>query len=180
MKTLFYLPLLSLLLIKTTYSFEFYNDMILKNSTITYHMHYMLKNIQGITTETKGRGRCEKEQCNFILGTPVKSFLSKDSGRDSNMLKYTRSALYPVVSLSFAVAQKVQNKFKISVAISFAGKHKTYDNIDVTITKNSDFEFVAKGEIPLLLSDFEIDRPSLLLVSVDDLTPVSFETTWTN
>ncbi len=95
-----------------------------------------------------------------------------------NMLKYTKASIYPMVSVTFAIEQKVENSFKMSLTIDFAGKQKTYNNIEVAIEKISETEFSANGEIPLLLSDFEIERPSLLMISVDDLTPVAFKTTW--
>ncbi len=83
-KSLISILLISSLSLSFTYAFDFPAEATLKSSTITYHMKYMLKNIYSTSTQARGKGACEKGQCNFIVAALVKSFESKDSGRDTN------------------------------------------------------------------------------------------------
>ncbi|MCB9062197.1 MAG: hypothetical protein H6622_11810 [Halobacteriovoraceae bacterium] len=39
----------------------------LKSSKISYHMKYLLKKIEGTSSESKGLAKCESNSCQFIV-----------------------------------------------------------------------------------------------------------------
>ena len=71
----------------------------LDSGTLTYHGVFPLKKFDGVSKSAKGKGRCEKGQCHFLVAVPVKTFDSGDSNRDSHMLEVTKAATYPMVAV---------------------------------------------------------------------------------
>ncbi|PJA90740.1 MAG: hypothetical protein CO136_00910 [Candidatus Levybacteria bacterium CG_4_9_14_3_um_filter_36_7] len=140
-------------------------------------MKYLLKKINATSTEAKGKGICNKKDCEFLVAAPVKSFTSKDSNRDTNMLTYTKASDFPMVVVKLKTLSEFKENGNYDLDISFAGQSHTYKNIAMK-SEGNDTKFKVKGTIPLLLSDFNVERPELLLVKVDDLTPIEVEVTF--
>ena len=61
--------------------------------------------------------------------------------------------------------------------IQFAGQTAQYKQVPLQLAKDGD-NFRITGIIPVTLSDFKIDPPSLLAIPVKNGIPVRVEMTW--
>ncbi|MCB0371249.1 MAG: YceI family protein [Bdellovibrionales bacterium] len=150
-----------------------------KSGELTYHVHFVLKNIEGVSKEVKGKGQCEKKECQFLLAVPVKSFLSGDTNRDFHMLEVTKAPLHPMVTVRLKVpAEWTGSKIISDVDVQFAGKSKTYKSLAIEVVNQTDQSAEVKGVLPMSLDDFSIEPPSLLGVEIEKKVPVDFTIYW--
>ena len=151
----------------------------LEQATLTYHVDYFTKRVTGVSKEARGKGVCATS-CRFVVAAPAKSFQSGDANRDSNMLETMLATRFPLVQADITLERSLAGQtLRARFEVTLAGKVKVYPAVPVSITRTEGGRYMVHGEIPLVLSDFEIERPSLLLVKIEDLAPVSFEATWT-
>lgn len=172
MKILFLTIMLSL----SAYASE--TTYILKSSDLSYMVKFPLKTVIGKTSEAKGKGVCDKKLCEFLIAAPVKSFKSADTNRDVHMQEVTKSAQYPLVSIS-AVNLDPEKLNDANIEIEFAGTKKTLKGIQlnkVTHGKTVDINTT----FSILLSDFNIQRPTLLGIAIDDAVEINVNTEWEN
>jgi hypothetical protein len=153
-------------------------DWEVKSGKLVYHVSFPLKKVQGVSEAVRGKGHCDKGTCQFLIAVPVKSFLSGDGNRDNHMLEVTRAADNTMVVVKVKVSENIPASGLIATAeINFAGKSHNYDKLAIA-TDIQEKLVVTKGTIPMKLSDFSVDRPSLLGVSIEDAVPVDFDLTW--
>jgi hypothetical protein len=149
----------------------------LKSSKINYLVTYLIKKADGDSVQSKGKGECI-EACEFLIAAPVKSFESKDSNRDLNMLNITKADKFPLVVARIKTKVGIINSQLLSdIEIEFSGVKKTYSNIAFKITPSAD-GFHAEGKFDLLLDYHKIVKPSLLGVDINDLVPVTIVADW--
>jgi len=149
----------------------------LKDSKVSYHVDFMLKNISSESKESKGLGKCERKECSFLVAAKIVSFNSGDANRDNNVLEYTKGAIHPMIAVRFNTKSKLDKDLKVDLSIKFAGKEKIYKLVPFKIvtTKTG---FKANGKFNIKLSDFDIKRPSLLGVSVSDTFNINVDSSW--
>jgi len=153
-------------------------DWVLKKGKLTYHVNYTLKKVEGSSEAAKGKGHCEKGLCQFLVAVPVKSFISGDGNRDNHMLEVTKGALNPMISMTLHFTEPAgSGKIDARAELNFAGKSKTFEHVVIEAKLNEN-EAMTTGTVPLVLSDFEVERPSLLAIKIDDAVPVDFEMVW--
>lgn len=149
------------------------------NSEIAYQVTYTLKTVTGISQDAKGKGLCSTDSCEFLVAVPVKSFNSGDRNRDIKMLEVTRALANPMVSFSLKVpAQSLQADFNADIDLTFAGIKRTLKGIPFKI-KNAGDSTEVSAQFELLLSQFQIERPTLLTIPIDDNVPIKFSAKWT-
>ena len=149
----------------------------LKSSKINYLVTYLIKKADGDSTQSKGKGEC-KEACEFLIATPVKSFESKDSNRDMNMLKVVKAEKFPLVVARIKTKNAIINGILLAdIEVDFSGFKKLYPNIALKITPSAD-GFHASGKFDLILDNHKIEKPSLLGVDINDLVPVTIDADW--
>jgi len=154
------------------------DDWTLEQSTITYFVVHPLHHVDGISHAARGKGVCKKEQCDFLIGVPVKSFDSGDSNRDLHMLQATRGGEFPMVAVRTSFPEKsVGSTIVVDLEIQFAGKTVGYKQVQFQRVDRDDQSLIT-GTIPLKISDFKIVAPSLLAVPIKDDVPIKVETAW--
>jgi len=149
---------------------------ILEESTLTYHVSHPLKQTEGVSHAAKGKGACHAGQCDFLIAVPVKSFDSGDSNRDLHMLQVVRGGQFPLIAVRTHLPEDASSLTTIlaDLEIQFAGQTMQYKQIAFQhVTKGSDT--LITGTIPLTLSDFKIDPPTLLALPVKNDIPVRVE-----
>jgi hypothetical protein len=168
-----FLPFSSLALAQTDHAW------VLQQSTLTYHVSHPLHTSEGVSHAAKGKGVCHEEQCDFLIAAPVKSFDSGDSNRDLHMLQAVRGAQFPVVSVRTRLPEDAASSATIhaDLEIEFAGQTAEYKQVPLQVAKEGDSVRIT-GTIPAMLSDFKIDPPSLLGISVKNEVPVRVDLTW--
>lgn len=152
---------------------------ILDQSTLTYHVSHPLHQSEGVSHAAKGKGVCHAGQCDFLIAVPVKSFDSGDSNRDLHMLQVTKGGQFPLVSVRTRLPESASSAETIDadLDIEFAGQTAHYEHVPFKHTSQGNQSRVS-GTIPLKLSDFKIDPPSLLSMPVKNDVPVRIEMTW--
>ena len=142
-------------------------------SIITYEGSHPAHNWEGESRSFKGGIVCDNlEDCIIKIQIPLESFDSGSSGRDSNMLYYTESNKYPYVTFysnSFTLHNDI---FTLGSNISLNGTlefHGVKQEVKMTIFiyNNNQFLF-GETQFDILLSDYNVERPSLLFVPISD------------
>ncbi len=177
MKKWIILTLLSSFSATTAYGRSEKKDWILEKGRLSYHVHYPLKDVEGIATNVKGKGHCENDKCQFLIAVPLKDFKSGDGNRDNHMLEVTKAALNPMVTVKAEFDPSTKGPIDLRCEVNFAGKTHVYDHVPVTQIDDANGTNV-KGKLPILLSEFEVERPALLMVKIDDEAPVDFDLAW--
>lgn len=148
-------------------------DYAISNGTAEYTVKHLVKTVKGKSTELKGKMVCEKAECQFLFAAPVKSFVSSDSNRDSNMLTVVEATQFPLVVVKgkFPEADLSKEAFTLKALVTFHGVEKEYS----VAVKNKD---QLSGVLPLQLESHKVERPSLLTVEIDNEVPVEFAFNW--
>tara|TARA_Y100000768_G_scaffold388309_1_gene383469 strand:- start:5293 stop:5829 length:537 start_codon:yes stop_codon:yes gene_type:complete len=147
-----------------------------QSAKITYNVKHLLKNIKATSTNVKGVAVCSTLNCKLLIATPVNSFISKDSNRDLNMLTYTKASKYPMIQVRTNIPTTLKNNQFVNLKISFAGIDKEYK--EIKLVSSTDDSIVTKGTILLKLSDFNIEKPSLLGISIENIVPINISIHW--
>jgi hypothetical protein len=152
---------------------------ILEESTLTYHVSHPLHQTEGVSHAAKGKGICHAGQCDFLIAVPVKSFDSGDSNRDLHMLQVVRGGQFPLITVRTRLPEEDEALATIpaDLEVQFAGQTVQYKQIAFQhVTKGSDT--LITGTIPLTLTDFKIEPPTLLALPVKNEIPVRVEMKW--
>jgi len=152
---------------------------VLQECMLTYHISHPLKHTEGVSHAAKGKGVCHAGQCDFLIAVPVKSFDSGDSNRDIHMLQVTRGGQFPLITVRTRLPEDVSASAAIhaDLEIQFAGQTVQYRQVAFQrVLQGSDT--LITGTIPLALSDFKIDPPSLLAIPVKNEVPLRVESKW--
>ncbi len=151
---------------------------ILVKSTLTYHMSHPMHNVDGASTDARGKASCSDGKCDFLIAAPIKSFNSGDSNRDLHMIETVRGAEFPMVVVRTMLPQNVPDgAIYADLEVQFAGQTAHYQH--VPFQKNgSGSEVHITGTVPATCSDFKIDRPTFLTVPIKNEIPVSVDMTW--
>jgi hypothetical protein len=152
---------------------------ILEESTLTYHASHPLHQTEGVSHAAKGKGVCHAGQCDFLIAVSVKSFDSGDSNRDLHMLQVVRGGQFPLITVRTHLPEDAGALATIpaDLEVQFAGQTVQYKQIAFQhVTKGS--EALITGTIPLTLTDFKIDPPTLLALPVKNEIPVRVEMKW--
>jgi len=152
---------------------------ILEQCTLTYHVSHPLHQVDGVSHAARGKGICHTGQCDFLVAVPVKSFDSGDSNRDLHMLQVVRGGQFPMITVRSRLPEDASAlaTIRADAEIQFAGQTFTYKQIPFE-HKIQGSETHITGTIPLTLSDFKIDPPSLLAWPVKNEIPVKVEMIW--
>jgi hypothetical protein len=152
---------------------------ILEQSTLTYHVSHPLHQSEGSSHAARGKGVCQAGQCDFLIAAPVKSFESGDSNRDLHMLQVTRGAQFPLVSVRVRLPEAALESATVyaDLEIEFAGQTAQYKQVPFQRSAQGN-QIRISGTVPATLTDFKIDPPSFLTVSVKNEMPVRVDMTW--
>jgi hypothetical protein len=152
---------------------------VLDQSTIAYHVSHPLHQFDGVSHAAKGKGVCHDGECSFLIAVAVKSFDSGDSNRDLHMLQVTRGAEFPFVTVRTRLPESATASASINLdlEVQFAGQTFEYKQVPFQrLVQGSETRIT--GTIPVKLSDFKIDSPSLLTMPIKNDIPVRVDMTW--
>ncbi len=168
------LSYLFFLLICTTHSWA--KTLTLKTGQATYVVKHPLKTVKGESKELKGKIVCEKDECEFLIAIPVKSFDSGDASRDQNMLQTIEASSHPMTTANGKFPEKnlALDSWTMNVEIEFHGIRKIYE---ARMNKKGPQEF--SSSLTIDLNQHKIERPSLLGMKIENTVPVSFVFIWT-
>jgi len=148
-------------------------ELSLQSAEAEYSVKHLVKTVKGKSKELKGKMVCDKGNCQFLVAIPVKSFISSDSNRDLNMLTILEATKYPLVTIKGDLKEEDYKKdqFSLNALVNFHGVEKKYT---INIKKNK----ISTGHFSVLLEDHKVERPSLLMVKIDNNVPIDFNFDW--
>jgi hypothetical protein len=140
----------------------------------SYVVKHLIKRVTGTSENVKGKIKCTKGSCEFLVASPVNSFISSDSNRDLNMMEITEAAKFPMTTAKgrFEEAKLSEKNWELPFEVSFHGISKTYK------AKISGDKLKQKISFTLLLEDHSVKRPSLFGVEIDNEVPMEFDLVW--
>ena len=146
-----------------------------ENSLITYFGVHYLHKWEGSTSDVKGVVSYDKniDQYECSISVPLSTFSSGNDNRDSNMLVYCRAFDFPNINFQSTSIKVKGSALEIEGKIEFAGEEKEIKtNAKLNRLDNNLFAIV--GELDILLSEFKVERPSLLFVEIEDLVKIKY------
>ena len=144
-------------------------DVIKEESSITYRMDHTLHHIEA--TSKDGWFRVEvdpakKEIKSVSAQVDVMTFDSGNSNRDSHAMEVIESIKYPDVTFASTAVTQNADSIIVSGKLTFHGiKQDVLMRGVVTWAQN---KLNVEGGFVVSLTAFKVERPSLLLVPVDD------------
>ena len=147
----------------------------IKDSQITYYGNHYLHKWQGSSFHINGSLEYDRtsNQYRCSVSIPINTFSSGNDNRDSNMLIYCKAYDFPNVSFESKSIQVDKSSINIEGIIEFAGVKKVIKTKARSINLQ-DSEFSIEGEFEILLSEFGIERPSLIFVKIEDSVKIKY------
>ncbi len=158
------------------FSFAHAQTFVIQTARMSYEVSHLIKKVGGESKELKGKMECGDVECEFLIGSQVKSFISSDSNRDLNMQTVTESGKFPVTSATgkLKLMKLIKgNTFLHSVEVNFHGVKRVYE-AKTEVTDNQHF----RSEFMLKLTQHGVERPSLFGVEISDDVPMNLEIHW--
>ena len=143
------------------------------SSSISYSGNHFLHKWSAENTNISGLVNVEDENIvNIGVIAKVSDFKSGNSSLDSNALRVLEAFQFPNIIFKSINIENLDNKLQIDGLIEFHGIEKS---ISVLANLNKiDNMFQLNGKFTINLSDFSIDRPSLLLRKIDEDIYINF------
>lgn len=151
-----------------------YSDKAL--SSITYAMHHPLHSWIGENKDVTAiiiTDQSKNEISQVAVSVKISSFDSKNANRDSHAMEVTDALKYPNITFSSNSITQEENKIKVSGNITFHGVSRPISfEAEKSNFKN---KTEIKGEFKVLMSEFNIEAPSLMGMATDDDIAIHFD-----
>ena len=166
---------------KLVFLFSFFLSLLnassfrVENSLITYFGVHYLHKWEGSTSDVKGVVSYDKniDQYECSISVPLSTFSSGNDNRDSNMLVYCRAFEFPNINFQSTSIKVNESTLEIEGKIEFAGEEKEIKT-NAKLNSLDNNLFAIEGELDILLSEFKVERPSLLFVEIEDLVKIKY------
>ena len=166
---------------KLVFLFSFFLSLLnassfrVENSLITYFGVHYLHKWEGSTSDVKGVVSYDKnvDQYECSISVPLSTFSSGNDNRDSNMLVYCRAFDFPNINFQSTSIKVNESTLEIEGKIEFAGEEKEIKT-NAKLNRLDNNLFAIEGELDILLSEFKVERPSLLFVEIEDLVKIKY------
>ena len=147
----------------------------IEKSLITYFGVHYLHKWEGSTSDVKGVVSYDKNilQYECSISVPLNTFSSGNDNRDSNMLVYCRAFDFPNINFQSTSIKVNESILEIEGKIEFAGEEKEIKT-KAKLNSLDNNLFAIEGELDILLSEFKVERPSLLFVEIEDLVKIKY------
>jgi polyisoprenoid-binding protein YceI len=144
-------------------------------STLSYKLHHKLHEVEGKARPTEGRARLLPDgTLQVAVRANVADFDSGNANRDAHMKEVTEAGKYPTVEYKgVASGVKLPTTFPAELPVTLKGQltfhgEKQPVEVPLTVKFTSAKEAVADGTFNISLDAFKVERPSLMMVKVDD------------
>jgi polyisoprenoid-binding protein YceI len=147
----------------------------LADSSITYHLIHKLHEVVGTARPTEGKARILPDgTLQVAVRANVADFDSGNANRDAHMKEATEAVKYPTVEFKgVASGVKLPTTFPSEQSVVLKGQltfHGVKQPVEVPmkVVFTSAQEVSAEGRFQVSLESFKVERPSLLMVKVND------------
>jgi polyisoprenoid-binding protein YceI len=144
-------------------------------STVSYKLIHKLHEVVGKAKPSEGKARLLPDgTLQVVVRAKVEDFDSGNSNRDAHMKEATEAAKFPLVEFKgVATGVRVPEKLPAEVPVTLKGKltfHGVTQALEVPLKARftSAKEVSAEGTFRISLEAHGVERPSLMMVKVDD------------
>ncbi len=144
-------------------------------SSVIYRLNHKMHEVVGTARPSEGKARILPDgTLQVAVRANVADFDSGNSNRDSHMKEVTESTKYPTVEFKgVATGVKVPASFPAKQSVTLKGQltfHGVKQNVEVPLQVlfNTASDVSAEGKFQISLESYKVERPSLLMVKVDD------------
>ena len=164
---------MKLLVLSFIISISFSQNQDFSLSEIKYFGSHAMHNWSGTSTQAKTSVSYDgsKESGSVIVRVRLDSFDSKLYSRDSNMLYYTDAIEFPEVVFKSTQAKVVNDSIYIEGNLTFHGITKKVKTS--AFIKLDEYPSV-NGTFDINLSDFDVQRPSLMFIKIKDRIRIDY------
>lgn len=143
-------------------------------SSISYSGNHFLHKWSAENNNLSGLIKIDNENIlNIGVVAKVVDFKSGNSSLDSNSYRVLEALKFPNIIFKSVSVTSINGLSNIKGIIEFHGIEKNIDvNVKLTTIENTT---QMNGEFTINLSDFSVDRPSLLLRKIDNQITIVFE-----
>lgn len=141
-------------------------------SFIQYSAKHLLHKWSGINNNIKGVF-LQQNDSKIAVSANIADFDSGISNRDSNALRVLNALNYPQVKFYSTDIKINSDKITFNGELDFHGK-KIQKSFEGTYVNTND-KLTIEGEFSVVLTDFDIKLPSLMLVKMDDFADIEFK-----
>ena len=143
-------------------------------SSISYSGNHFLHKWSAENNNLSGLIKTDNEKIiNIGIVAKVADFKSGNSSLDSNSYRVLEALKFPNIIFKSISIENSKETLNIKGVIQFHGIDKNID-VNAELIKNENTTQI-NGKCTLSLSDFSVDRPSLLLRKVDDQIIIVFK-----
>lgn len=146
------------------------------HSTITYAMNHLLHSWTGTSKDVNSvilTDENKKTISQVAVSVKISSFDSKNANRDSHMMEVTEALKYPDITFSSKSITQDGNKLSVEGTLSFHGVNKDI-SFEAEEIKNKN-KIEVTGGFDVNMTDFNIERPTLMGVATDDEIKITFD-----
>ncbi len=148
-------------------------------STVSYKIVHKLHTVTGTSKGPEGKARILPDgKAQVMITIPVQTFDSGNSQRDAHVKETLSAATFPSVTLkALGEGITVPTTFPTTLEktfkgeLTFHGEKKTME-FPVKLVFESATRVTATAAFQISLEGFKVERPSLLLVKVDDAAKI--------
>jgi polyisoprenoid-binding protein YceI len=164
------LPLVAFLLLRVVASAQTRHlDLVKEESSVTYRLVHPLHEIESTSKDVQYLLEADpstKEIKRVIAQVDVTTFDSGNSNRDSHAMEVIDAITYPEVTFTSTLIAQVGDSVHVTGKLTFHGVTK--EIVIAALLKWSENKLVVQGGFSVSLTGFNIERPSLLLIPVED------------
>ncbi len=149
-------------------------ESIKNETTVTYLLSHPLHHIESTSKDIDSRieiDPAKKEIKSVTAQIDVMTFNSGNSNRDSHAMEVIDAITYPDVNFSSTSIVQNADSLKAMGKLTFHGITK--EIIIAAVTKWSPDRLEVRGSFDISLTDFKVERPSLLMIKSDDILKFS-------
>lgn len=145
-------------------------------STLKYTVVHKLHQVDATSNQVEGRALVKPDGSAITeVRAQVASFKSGDGNRDEHMLETMDVGSYPYVTFK-GLTKSLGESVKLQGQLDFHGVKKPY-TVPVKIDAQSDGTLHVTGGFDVSLDGHKVERPSLLLVKVEDACHIDLDLT---
>jgi polyisoprenoid-binding protein YceI len=149
----------------------------LREGTLTYTVVHKLHEVQGTTRQVEGRALAQPDGVVKVqVRAKIATFDSGNSNRDEHMREATHEASHPYAQVKGTMADvnlplASPRKTTLHATVELNGRSQ---QLDVPVDLEPSGQGVrARFSFPISLDAFDVERPQLLLIKIDDRAVIS-------
>jgi polyisoprenoid-binding protein YceI len=144
-------------------------DLVKEESSVTYKLVHPLHEVEATSKDIHyvlEADPATKEIKRVSAQVDVTTFESGNSNRDSHAMEVIDALTYPEVAFTSTSVAQAGDSVHVSGKLMFHGV--TREVVVAALLKWSEKKLVVQGGFVISLTDFTIERPSLLMIPVED------------